>query len=250
MGENRQEELVQYRFLRREQELYHPTYDEELAFYEMIQSGNLAKLEKKDNWEQIESPERGELSKNHVQSVKYHIVVCITMITRFCIEGGMYERDAYALSDYYINQMDQKKTISELISIQKEMAYAFTKAMYRLRNVKNHSVHCQKALDYMDDHLHETIQIKDIANWIGINHTYLEKLFKQEMGITIGKYIKQQKIKEAKNLLVYTDSGCSEIAQYLAFASGSHFAKDFKRETGMTPIQYRNRYYRKHWEEN
>lgn len=241
------EQLAKERFIKREQELFHPTYDEELAFYEMVKSGNLEELKTKENWDVIDLPERGELSSDHIQSIKYHIVVSIAMITRFCIEGGLDEKEAYHLSDIYINKTDRQKTKKDLIEVQKEMTYAFTKRMRRLKTVDNHSVHCKRALDYIYDHLHESIQVSDVAEFVGLNETYISKLFLKETGKNIGAYIRQQKINEAKNMLIYSDASCAEIAQYLAFASSSHFSKNFKMETGMTPMQYRNKNYRKHW---
>ena len=241
------EQLTKERFDRREHELYHPTYDEELAFYELIKSGNLDELDTKKNWDVIDSPERGELSSNHIQSIKYHIVVSIAMITRFCIEGGLDEKEAYHLSDIYINKTDRQNTKRNLVQVQREMAYAFAKRMWKLKRVDNHSVHCKKALDYIYNHLHEPIWVADVAQYVGLNETYLSKLFLKETGKNIGAYIRQQKINEAKNMLIYTDDSCAEIAQYLAFASSSHFSLNFKRETGMTPLQYRNQYYRKHF---
>lgn len=240
-------QLTKERFDRREQELYHPTYDEELSFYDMIKSGDVAALSQKTDWNVIDMPERGELSANHVQSVKYHVVICIAMITRFCIEGGLDEKDAYHLSDLYINKVDSKKTVKEVIKIQQEMAYDFARRMKKVKTVDNHSVHCKRALDYIYDHLHEPIQIANVAEFVGLNETYLSKLFKKEMGQNIGVFIRRQKIKEAGNLLIYTQASCAEIAQYLGFASSSHFTKNFKAETGLTPLQYRNQYYRKHW---
>lgn len=241
------EQLTKERFARREQELFHPTYDEELAFYDLIKSGNLEELDTKLNWDVIDSPERGELSANHIQSIKYHIVVSIAMITRFCIEGGLDEKEAYHLSDIYINKTDRQNTKKDLVNVQREMAYTFAKRMRKLKTVDNHSVHCKRALDYIYNHLHEPIQVADVAMFVGLNETYLSKLFLKETGKNIGAYIRQQKINEAENMLIYTDASCAEIAQYLSFASSSHFSKNFKAETGMTPLQYRNKNYRKHW---
>ncbi len=241
------EQLTRERFERREQELYHPTYDEELAFYDLVKSGAVEALSQKTDWDKIDAPERGELSANHVQSAKYHAVVSIAMITRFCIEGGLDEREAYHLSDLYINRVDERKTVKEIIEVQQRMAYDFAKRMKKIKTVDNHSVHCKRALDYIYNHLHEPIQILDVAESVGLNVTYLSKLFKKETGQNLAAFIRQQKINEAKNLLIYTRASCAEIAQYLAFASSSHFTQNFKKETGITPIQYRNLYYRKHW---
>jgi Transcriptional regulator containing an amidase domain and an AraC-type DNA-binding HTH domain len=70
-------------------------------------------------------------------------------------------------------------------------------------------------------------------------------LFKKEKGITISDYIRNTKIEASKVLLQYYDLSVTEIAEYLAFSSPSHFIKIFKNNTGFTPEIYRKNNFRK-----
>ena len=89
--------------------------------------------------------------------------------------------------------------------------------------------------------------MKDIADSVNLNVTYISKLFIKETGITISDYIRLQKINSAKNMLMYSDYSCADIAQYFAFASNSHFTQTFKKYVGVTPLQFRNQNYRSHF---
>lgn len=248
MKNNVQNELVHQQFIQREYGLSHPTYDSELAFYNLIKSGDVEALKAKKDFDNINVPERGTLSKNYIRNLKYHIIITLAMISRFCIEGGLDEKISYGLSDIYINRIDQAETEKALRDIHRELSFDFAERMQKVNSDRKISIHCIKAMDYVCDHLHEVITVKNVADFIGLDKTYLGKLFRKETGQSVAEYIRSQKIQTAQNMLLYSDFSCAEIAQYLAFATHSHFSDVFKKYTGMTPFEYRNRFYRKHWE--
>ena len=68
------------------------------------------------------------------------------------------------------------------------------------------------------------------------------KRFKKETGISIGNYITQCKISDAKRLLTYSNQSLSEISNYLCYSSQAYFQTVFKNEIGITPNEYRKRY--------
>lgn len=239
--------FIQTQFQAREDAIEHPTYDDELSFYDLIKSGNTEAL-KKHNLRNADEASRGILSKDKVRNLRYHLIVSLAMITRFCIEGGMPEQEAYMLSDTYINRMDVIENTETLYLIQKEYVYDFAKRMKKIQKKNAISMHTSQAMDYVYNHLHESISVEGIAAHIGIHPSYLSKLFMKETGQSLSAYIRKKRIQTARNMLVYSNYSCAEIAQYLAFSSSSHFASVFKEETGMTPLKYRRENYRKHWD--
>ena len=239
--------FIQTQFQAREDAIEHPTYDDELSFYDLIKSGNTEAL-KKHNLRSADEASRGILSKDKVRNLRYHLIVSLAMITRFWIEGGMPEQEAYMLSDTYINRMDVIENTETLYLIQKEYVYDFAKRMKKIQKKNAISMHTSQAMDYVYNHLHEAISVEGIAAHIGIHPTYLSKLFMKETGQSLSVYIRKKRIQTARNMLVYSNYSCAEIAQYLAFSSSSHFASVFKEETGMTPLKYRRENYRKHWD--
>lgn len=250
MKENQiQDEFIRQQFVQRENEIIHPTYDNELSYYDLIKSGNVTALKKTKSFHNTDDIERGVLSKNPIRNLLYHEIVNIAMITRFCIEGGLPEQEAYGLSDLYINQLDLAKTQDEIYQIQETFVMDFASRMEKLQKTNALSIYTKKAMDYVHNHLHENISVAQIAEELKIHETYLSKLFAKEMKQSLSQYIRQKRIQTAQNMLVYSDFTCTEIAQYFAFSSASHFAKVFQDITGQTPSQYRKTHYRKHWVE-
>ena len=66
------------------------------------------------------------------------------------------------------------------------------------------------------------------------------KKFQQELGSTIGAYITERRLREAKSLLRFTDKSLSEISSYLCFSSQSYFQNVFRKQCGLTPLEYRS----------
>lgn len=78
-----------------------------------------------------------------------------------------------------------------------------------------------------------------IKNKLGYDYAYLSRLFAESKGSTIENFFIVQRIKRAKEMLVCDDSSISEISEKLHFSDASHFNKQFKKVTGLTPSYYR-----------
>lgn len=61
---------------------------------------------------------------------------------------------------------------------------------------------------------------------------------------TLKSYITHEKVKLIKNLLTYSTYSYADIAAYLGFSSQSHMAREFKKEVGISPRQYRETFQR------
>lgn len=88
--------------------------------------------------------------------------------------------------------------------------------------------------------LKQPVTARDVIEFSSRSKSALSEQFKKETGSTIGEYITNRKIDEAKVLLKYTDRLIADICNYLAFSSQPYFHNVFKKNTGMTPVEYRN----------
>lgn len=70
-------------------------------------------------------------------------------------------------------------------------------------------------------------------------YSYLSNLFSAVEGITIEKYIINQKIEKAKELIIYDELNFSEIAYKLGYSSVAHLSTQFKKVTGLTPSHFK-----------
>jgi len=74
---------------------------------------------------------------------------------------------------------------------------------------------------------------------IATDYSSISSLFSSSEGITIEKFTILQKIEKVKELLSYGELTASEIAYKMGYSSAAHLSAQFKKETGMTPGQYK-----------
>ena len=73
------------------------------------------------------------------------------------------------------------------------------------------------------------------------DYSHLSKLFSEVCGVTIEKYFIAQKIERVKELLLYDELSLNEIAMLMNYSSTAHLSSQFKRVTGYTPSQFKQR---------
>ena len=142
-------------FLSREDRVRHHRYVEEMKQYDMMRSGDINAIsESAKLWD---SGLYGHLSDDPLKNAKYRFVTTITLATRFAIEGGMDEEDAYNASDLYIQDLDNCKTPEDVRRLHTDMMTFFTWAMTDMQKTDTHSKAVNECMDYIHYHLHEKI---------------------------------------------------------------------------------------------
>ena len=97
----------------------------------------------------------------------------------------------------------------------------------------------QEARDLLHAQFSASLTLGEIAAVAGVHPVYLSSMFRQQFGCTIGDYVRRLRIDEACRRLVRSELPLAEIALEAGFANQSHFARTFKRFTGLTPSEYR-----------
>ena len=78
-----------------------------------------------------------------------------------------------------------------------------------------------------------------LASKVHKDYSYLSKLFSETEGITIEKYMINQKIEKVKELIVYDELNLTEIAFKLGYSSVAHLSSQFKKATGLSPTHFK-----------
>ena len=100
---------------RQEDTHQHEPPEVEFGFYNQVQQGDVDAVQenlRSGLYRQIAM--RVRLSDDLVQNFRYHCIVCLSMVSRFCIEGGMPGEQAYRMSDFYIRKIDTATTIDQV----------------------------------------------------------------------------------------------------------------------------------------
>jgi len=217
----------------------HATYSFERYMLSCIAEGNAPKLLRHLN-NQLPGTE-GILSRGDpLRQAKNMFIVTATLVTRAAIEGGLNPEVAMSLSDLFIQQIENQNDISRILVCQTEMVMEFTQRVAAVHRQTDYSRDIADCCSYIQEHIAQNIRISDLAEYIHLSENYLSAKFKSETGESITSFIKQAKIREAKNLLANTDLSLAEISAMLAYSSQSFFTTVFHNVVGMTPKQYRS----------
>ena len=115
-------------------------------------------------------------------------------------------------------------------------------AAYQALVSNNNTKPINIAKQYMQEHYQEHITLEDISNQVGFNVSYFATLFRKETDQTIVEYLTEIRIREARNLLRSTRLTVQQICEQVGYRDTKHFLKTFKKETGVSPSEYRKLY--------
>lgn len=93
---------------------------------------------------------------------------------------------------------------------------------------------------YMMEHMDDRITLDHIVEKFHVSGAYIKKIFKGVYGVSIGAYIRVQKMESAAYMLEYTDKSILDIANEHGYNNGSKFASAFRAVKGVNPTEYRN----------
>lgn len=181
----------------------------------------------------------GVLSPNRLRNAKDTFVASVTVVSRAAIAGGMDADEALSLSDSYINRCELAVDTQQVSELGYHMAVEYAERVGRLRLGEDPSALVLSVTNYVRGHIYEPLRTEDVAQALFVSRGFLSTRFKQETGMGLADFIRREKVAEAKSLLRNTEQSILDISTYLGFCSQSHFNAVFKRETGMTPREWR-----------
>ena len=97
----------------------------------------------------------------------------------------------------------------------------------------------ERIQSYMFAHLRKGLTIREIARELGVSPSLLRLTFRKEMKVSLGRYIQTRIMHKFEPMLRSTDMSVSEIAVEMGYQTESSLIRAFKRESGMTPQQFR-----------
>ena len=100
---------------------------------------------------------------------------------------------------------------------------------YKLRQIK----------DWMAEHVAEDLNLDRLAAQAGLSKFHFHRLFKSAMRVSPSRHHINLRMNVARQLLRETKKSVVDVALDLGYTNPSHFAKLFRRETGLSPSDYR-----------
>lgn len=116
---------------------------------------------------------------------------------------------------------------------------AFFKGAEPERRKNEKIVRLQPVLDYIEQNLKNKINVAELAGKVSLERAYFSTLFASIYGMPVHKYIINRRLETAKIILRNSTEKIDTIGRELGFSDGFHFAKVFRKHTGLTPREFR-----------
>ncbi len=101
----------------------------------------------------------------------------------------------------------------------------------------------KQAVSYMEQHYKEKLTLTDVAEKVYVSHWHLSKLL-NSTGKSFSDVLNEIRIEKAKELMEDSSLHIADISDRVGFADTAHFSRVFKKYTGMSANEYRNRFLR------
>lgn len=110
----------------------------------------------------------------------------------------------------------------------------------REKRPRHETIWLRRVRETVDNHFLDEYRLTELALLAGVHRVHLVREFRRNYGVTIGEHMRKLRLDYASELLGQTNLPLREIAAACRFADQSHFTKQFKKLSGMTPAEYRN----------
>ena len=171
-----------------------------------------------------------------IDKLKVRVIELCALLSRAAMEHNPDFNLILDLNEKLIREIIQSDDFNEICYILSDNIDIFTEQF--LVTDQHHAV-ITKAIGYLSAHYSEAVTLSSLAKTVGVHPSYLSALFPQVTGLTFREYLNRIRIERALYLLTNTDYPIMDIAISCGFNDQSYFTKVFKKQTGLTPRQFR-----------
>ena len=99
----------------------------------------------------------------------------------------------------------------------------------------------EEAIDYVKKYYSDSeLSISTVCDYLHISTGYFSNLFKKELKMTFGAYLKQVRMEKAMELLRTTELKSFQIAEMVGYSEPNYFSMSFKKFAGLSAKEYRS----------
>ncbi|WNR42682.1 helix-turn-helix domain-containing protein [Paenibacillus roseipurpureus] len=226
-----------------EQEPLHITLEEYDRIKEKMQTGDVSIVQ--SHLDALSSFQEGfnrfELASGDIlRSAKNHFISTCAIVCQIAVQSGVENEYARTMAYKFVVRAENLGTRAEIVLLMKEMILKFTAAIKQFANPQYSSL-VREIIQYMHVHFFEKITLNEVADKFGKHPSYISNKINLETGQSFSDNLNEIRITESKRLLTASQKSINEIAVAVGFDYQNHFSKVFKKITGITPSEYRNK---------
>lgn len=167
------------------------------------------------------------------------IAIILNTLCRKNIErAGVHPAFIDQIARGFTGRIDSCVTEQEVRAIQREIPKEYCLAVNRYA-VQGVSPLIRAVISETLLQIDSAISLCELAEKVGVRESYLSARFKEEMGCSFGCWLREKRLERAKQLLERENLSIAQVAEQVGILDVSYFIRIFRKETGVTPGQYR-----------
>ncbi len=206
-----------------------------------VQQGDMKKVEElyaSVPLEVMTSHLNKRLPQDPIRHGKNNAVILNTLLRVAAKKGGLPIVYLHTISEKFALITEGSTSKDYLRNVlPKEMALEYTNAVANF-SILSYSEIIKDSIRYLASNITKDISLTELSTYLGVNSSYLSRIFKEETGMTLINYINHQRIELSKYLFETEMDNITEVAFKVGYHDSSYFAKTFKKLTGITPKEY------------
>ncbi|MBE7044933.1 MAG: AraC family transcriptional regulator [Ruminococcaceae bacterium] len=170
--------------------------------------------------------------------IKARVTELIVLLSRSAIDAGANVEQIFFLNNNYIQEISRFQTQEKLNHWLISAINRFVGYVFEFHAAKHADI-IFKITTYIKNNYMKKISLDDISEHIYLSKSYISKIFKEEMNISLSNYINQVRIDKSKLLLQDDSLSLADVANLIGFDDQSYFTKTFKKIVGVSPGKFR-----------
>lgn len=169
------------------------------------------------------------------------LIAYVDLLTDYCKQQDLYNEEYERNLKKWNVSTDNIRSEKMLLAVTEDLIretleyVAEEKKSKDIKPIREIKKYIEK--NYMDE-----ISLGHLAELVDMNASYLSSVFKKETGMTYSEYLILCRVKQASRLLVETNLSISEIAHRSGYQDARYFSKQFSKQVGLKPSEYRKLY--------
>ncbi|MBR5542575.1 MAG: AraC family transcriptional regulator [Oscillospiraceae bacterium] len=143
----------------------------------------------------------------------------------------------------HITRLLKNDTVNSVLLVKSKILNLLVQAIEQegieLGKIEQYSKNVKAAISIIDKNLRANLRISYIAGSLYISESRLQKDFRREVGVSIGKYINDRIMSRSQMLVSDPELSVKEISDILGFCDQFYFSRKFTQYYGVSPLVYR-----------
>ncbi|MGN7310992.1 response regulator transcription factor [Alkalicoccobacillus gibsonii] len=161
-----------------------------------------------------------------------------SLMKKYSLQSDSLQKQIWTCQQAIWELNAQRKVYEQLI----ELVVILMKELKEIHSSSTGAQLVEKVRVFITNHYSDEITLSTLASQFHINSTYLSEIFKLNIGKNFSEYLNDVRMEHSKKLLKDPHLKIIDVAHLVGFSNAGYFGTVFKKNTGMTPADYRKAY--------